>query len=182
MIKEQRNDEDGADNSEESNSIYKAGSSEETDSLNQKKYIKENEEKTVRQKIILEKLEHRFSVCKVKDYSGINLDQEFCFTGRTDEEKSLVCPEELVADNMIIRDDGWRGFRICGQLDFSLIGILAAISQVLADNQIGIFAISTYNTDYILTKEENIDRAIRALEDAGYEISPSGFGTNLHRD
>ena len=52
------------------------------------------------------------------------------------------------------RDDGWRAFRIQGVLDFSLIGILSAISAVLAENHIGIFAVSTYNTDYILTKEE----------------------------
>ena len=68
------------------------------------------------------------------------------------------------------RDDGWRGFRITGQLDFSLIGILAGISKVLAANEIGIFAISTYNTDYVLTKEENFRKALDALRGAGYEI------------
>ena len=84
----------------------------------------------------------------MNDYSGIDLTRPYCFIGTTDEENSLVCPEEMVPANTVERDDGWRGFRIIGQLDFSLIGILARISKVLASNEIGIFAISTYNTDY----------------------------------
>jgi hypothetical protein len=59
-------------------------------------------------------------------------------------------------------------FRIEGTLDFSLIGILADISKVLAQGKVGIFAISTYNTDYILTKSENFERAICLLQAAGY--------------
>ena len=121
-------------------------------------------------KIILETLRPRFSVCKVKDYSGVDLTKPFCFTGTTDEENSLVCPEALVPGNTIERDDGWKGFRIIGQLDFSLIGILARISKILAEGGIGIFAISTYNTDYILTKEENFKKAIKVLKNAGYEV------------
>lgn len=95
-------------------------------------------------KIILETLRPRFSVCKVKDYSGVDLTKPFCFTGTTDEENSLVCPEALIPGNTIERDDGWKGFRIIGQLDFSLIGILARISKILAEGGIGIFAISIY--------------------------------------
>ena len=121
-------------------------------------------------KVTLEPLNIPFSVCKVTDYTGINIDQPFVFTGRTDEEKSLVCPTEQAPENTLVRDDGWRAFRICGELDFSLIGILAGISKILAENAIGIFAISTYNTDYILTKEKNFEKAIKVLADAGYEI------------
>lgn len=121
-------------------------------------------------RIHIKPLDVRFSVCKVNDYSGIDFNQPFCFIGITDEERSLVCPEDRVPDNTVERDDGWRGFRIVGQLDFSLIGILARISKVLAANEIGIFAISTYNTDYVLTKEENYKKALDALKGAGYEI------------
>lgn len=124
-------------------------------------------------KIILETLRPRFSVCKVKDYSGVDLTKPFCFTGKTDEENSLVCPEALVPGNTIERDDGWKGFRIIGQLDFSLIGILARISKILAESGVGIFAISTYNTDYILTKAENFEKAINVLRDSGYGIKDS---------
>ena len=112
-----------------------------------------------------------FSVCKVPDYSGIDIDQPFVFTGRTDEEKSLVCPTELVPDNATARDDGWRAFRISVQMDFALIGILARISKILADHGIGIFAVSTFDTDYILTKEENFEKALAALAQEGYGIS-----------
>lgn len=92
------------------------------------------------------------------------------FTGATDEERSLVCPTVSVPENTTDRDDGWRAFRVKGTLDFSLTGILARLSAVLAENKIGIFAISTFNTDYILTKSANFDRALAALRASGYEI------------
>ena len=120
--------------------------------------------------ITLETLEVKLSVCKVEDYSQIDITRPFCFTGATDEELSLVCPAEMVPGNTTERDDGWRAFRIVGVLDFSLIGILAGISATLAENGIGLFAVSTYNTDYILTKEENFDRALEVLGAAGYKV------------
>ena len=120
--------------------------------------------------ITLETLEVKLSVCKVEDYSQIDITSPFCFTGATDEELSLVCPTEMVPGNTTERDDGWRAFRIVGVLDFSLIGILAGISATLAENGIGLFAVSTYNTDYILTKEENFDRALEVLGAAGYTV------------
>ena len=118
----------------------------------------------------LEPLDIRFSVCKVSDYSGVDLERPFVFTASTDEEKSLVCPVEFVPDNTVIREDGWKAFRVCGTLDFSLIGILARIAGIMADNGISIFAISTYNTDYILTKEESFDKALSVLREKGWLI------------
>ena len=100
-------------------------------------------------------INRKFSICKVEDLSQIDYSDEFCFIGKTDEELSLVCSTELVPQNAIECDNGWKAFRIQGVLDFSLIGILSKISTLLADNKIGIFAVSTYNTDYILIKEEN---------------------------
>ena len=111
-----------------------------------------------------------FSVCKVSDYSQIDITEPFVFTGSTDEEKSLVCPTTLVPRNTTEREDGWKAFRIEGMLDFSLIGILSKISSILAENSIGIFVISTFNTDYILTKSEKLDRAIGVLKTAGYPV------------
>ncbi len=116
-------------------------------------------------------LKNRFSICKVIDYSLVDLTKEFTFTAGTDEEKSLVCQSEHVPINAITRDNGWRCFRIEGTLDFSLVGILAGISSLLAENSIGIFAISTYNTDYIFTKEENLDEAIKILLENKYKIT-----------
>ncbi len=119
----------------------------------------------------LKKLPYRLTVCKVADLSAINLSADFFFIGRTDEEPSLVCRTEDVPENMVERDDGWRGFRIESVLDFSLIGILSKLSTILAENKIGILAVSTYNTDYILTKAENFDRAMDVLAVAGYEVT-----------
>lgn len=115
-------------------------------------------------------IDTEFTVCKVEDYSEIELSQPFVFTGATDEEKSLVCPTTLVPSNTTEREDCWKAFRIEGVLDFSLIGILSKISTLLAENGIGIFAISTFNTDYVLTKTKDFERAIKALESAEYEI------------
>ena len=118
----------------------------------------------------LEKLAYDLTVCKVPDISDIDLTAGFYFIGRTDEELSLVCKTEDTPAGTIARDDGWKGFRIQGTLDFSLIGILAGLTGILAEHRIGIFAVSTYNTDYILVKEENFDRALEILADEGYEV------------
>ncbi|MBS6397488.1 MAG: ACT domain-containing protein [Clostridiales bacterium] len=118
----------------------------------------------------IERITADLSVCKVENYSKVDLSQEYCFIGKTDEENSLVCLTENVPENATVRDDGWKAFRIQGTLDFSLIGILSKISAVLAGNKIGIFAISTYNTDYILVKAENYNDALSALANAGYHI------------
>ena len=120
--------------------------------------------------ISLEPLKINLSVCKVEDYSKIDLQRPFVFTGSTDQEKSLVCPTEIVPKNTITREDGWKAVRIRGELDFSLIGILAGITRILAERRIGIFAISTFSTDYILTKETDYEKAIHALKEAGYSI------------
>lgn len=122
------------------------------------------------EKMELKKIEHRLTVCKVADISDIDVTADFYFIGKTDEELSLVCRTEDTPQETIEREDGWRGFRIQGVLDFSLIGILSKISGILAENNIGIFAVSTYNTDYILVKEESFDRALEALASEGCDI------------
>ena len=118
----------------------------------------------------IRKLEDELTVCKVHSVSDISLEKEFYFIGRTDEEISLVCRSEDTPKNTAAREDGWKGFRIEGELDFSLIGILSKLSGILAEQQIGIFAVSTYNTDYIFTKEDNFAKAMKVLEDSGYDI------------
>lgn len=96
------------------------------------------------------------------------MEAEYCFTGKTDQEKSIVCRTGDVPKNTMEREDGWRAFRIEGVLDFSLTGILAKISTLLAEEKIGIFAVSTFNTDYILVKKENERKALSKLSKAGY--------------
>lgn len=118
----------------------------------------------------LEKIPGELTVCKVTDYRGVDLGSDLCFIGRTDEENSLVCRTEDVPPNTTEREDGWRAFRIRGVLAFSLTGILSRIAGLLAENGIGIFAVSTYNTDYVLVKKENFDRALEVLAGSGCRI------------
>ena len=118
----------------------------------------------------IKRIEYEFSVCKVMDYSLVDLNAEYIFIGKTDEENSLVCRTSDVPPNVVERDDGWKIFRIQGILDFSLVGVLSQISRILTENEIGIFAVSTFNTDYLLTKKENYEKAIETLNNAGYKI------------
>jgi len=118
----------------------------------------------------LKRIDCKLTICKVTEVSSINLESDFYFIGKTDEEVSLVCKTEDTPINTVERDDGWRGFRIQGVLDFSLIGILSKLSGILAEHKIGIFAVSTYNTDYILVKEENFERALNVLAAEGYTV------------
>lgn len=104
------------------------------------------------------------------DISLVDFQRHFVFLGKTDEELSLVCESSYVPENNTECEDGWRCFRIEGELDFSLIGILSKISGILAENKIGIFVVSTYNTDYILVKEGQLDLAIEKLFSAGYDF------------
>lgn len=119
----------------------------------------------------LKNIPGELTVCKTASLADIDLNAGFFFIGRTDEEISLVCRTSDVPAHTVAREDGWRGFRIEGPLEFSLVGILARLSSVLAENGIGIFAVSTYNTDYILVKSENHDRAMSVLAQAGYTVS-----------
>lgn len=118
----------------------------------------------------IKRITHNLTVCKVADISEIDMSADFYFIGKTDEELSLVCKTEDTPSETIKRDDGWRGFRIQGVLDFSLIGILSKLSGILAEHKIGIFAVSTYNTDYILVKKENYERALDVLASEGYTV------------
>ena len=118
----------------------------------------------------LQVLPQAFTVCQISDQSGVDFSRAFVFVSKTDEELSLVCETQCAPANTLAREDGWRGFRVGSVLDFSLVGILAEISGILAAQKISIFAVSTYNTDYIFTKTDVFDRAIHVLSAAGYAI------------
>lgn len=111
-----------------------------------------------------------FSICKVREAGPEMHALPFCFIGKTDEELSVVCPTGDVPAETLARDDGWRMFGVVGSMDFSLTGVLAGLSRVLADAGVGIFAVSTYNTDYILVKADQLDRTLGALRQAGYDV------------
>ena len=118
----------------------------------------------------LKKLPFDLTVCKVASLADVDLDGELFFLGKTDEVLSLVCRTEETPADTVERDDGWKGFRIEGVLEFSMVGILSKLSGILAENEIGLFAVSTYNTDYILVKEANFAKALEVLAAEGYTI------------
>jgi len=88
---------------------------------------------------------------------------------RTEEELSVVCPDAHVPDG-VRRQGGWRVLKVEGPLDFSLTGVLASLTAPLAREGISVFALSTYETDYLLVKTEQLEKAIQALRGEGYEI------------
>ena len=118
----------------------------------------------------IKKIDENFTICKVEEYSEINLGLPWIFVASTDEELSLVCPTYMTPKETLAREDGWKMFKVDGQLDFSLVGILAKITQILAHKKISIFAQSTYNTDYIMVKADKFSDAMKVLAENGYEI------------
>lgn len=118
----------------------------------------------------LKKLDAAFSVLQLKELTDVDFGGDYVFFAKTDDEFSLVCETSRAPINARMAEHGWRGLKIVGVLDFGLVGIIARISGILAEAQISVFVVSTYNTDYVLIKEGNFSRAIELLADAGYEI------------
>lgn len=118
----------------------------------------------------IEIIGQHFSVCKVEDFHSVNWNDPYCFIGKTEEECSLVCQTESVPENVLEREDGWKAFRFSGVLDFSMVGVLSQATSILAGEGISVFAVSTYNTDYVLLKEGQFGKALELLEKNGYTV------------
>lgn len=111
-------------------------------------------------------LKEKYGVCRLPINEQIPswaINEKFYSITKTNDELSIVCLEDNIPNGVITEKD-WRVMKVEGPLDFSLIGILASISNALAKSRVSIFAISTYDTDYILVKEKDINKAIEALE------------------
>lgn len=127
-------------------------------------------------KLTLSVLEDGFSILRLEKSSEMPLwiyESSFFSVTRTPEELSIVCQENSIPVNIpadIKAERSWSCLKIEGPLAFGLTGILAGISTILADNNVSIFAVSTYDTDYILIKERDLKRATEALTQAGHEI------------
>ncbi len=120
----------------------------------------------------LEILNNKLKVVKLntnETVPEIVFKQEFYSITKTDEELSIVIDEDINVQSDIV-EYNWRAIKIVGTLDFALIGILSRISTILAQAEISIFAISTYNTDYILVKANQLENAIEVLKQNNYEI------------
>lgn len=113
-------------------------------------------------------LDGSFAVCRLKSAAEADLRAvPFVSLTATGEEVSLVCPEAAMPANRTAAETGWRCLKLLGPLDFSLTGVLAEISAALARRKISIFAVSTFDTDYILVKKERVPEAVEALKECG---------------
>lgn len=97
---------------------------------------------------------------------------DFLSVTRTGDELSVVCAETVVPDN-VKSDRGWRCLRVEGPFDLSLTGVLASILTPLAEACISIFAVSTFDTDYLLVKAGNLERAAEVLIQSGHSVKDS---------
>lgn len=122
-------------------------------------------------------LPQRFAIHRFPPDTEFNFDllrsAAWCSITRTNEELSIVLPQEI-DPGPGKHEPGWSCLRVAGTLDFTQIGVIAGLSRVLADAGISIFAVSTYDTDYIFVKSADIDCAIRALLNVGHEVVDEG--------
>jgi hypothetical protein len=118
-------------------------------------------------------LKEGLGVCRLSpkdDIPSWGLSGKFFSITRTGEELSVVCEEQYIPEG-INCECGWRALKVEGPLEFSLTGILAKISGVLAEAGVSIFAVSTYDTDYILVKNKDLDKAVQSLINKEYVIA-----------
>ena len=123
-------------------------------------------------KLTLSILEGRFAICRLSARAEIPfqlLDKSFFSITRTPDELSIVCAEDSSPRGERC-EPGWRCLRVQGPLDFSMTGVMASLAMPLAEAGISIFSVSTFDTDYFLVKETDIERAILALSAAGHSV------------
>lgn len=122
--------------------------------------------------MLLSVLEETFSIYRLAPDASLPeavSECDFYSLSKTTEELSLVCPEHLAVKSDKSSPD-WKCLKVAGPLDFKLTGILAGITEVLAKEKLSVFAISTFDTDYILIKKQDLTPAISALERTGYRF------------
>ncbi len=120
--------------------------------------------------LTLRVLPGHFAVCQLKNDSPVPkwvLQGAFVSITRTDEELSIVCAEESVPAE-VRAERGWRCLKVCGPFAFTEVGVLASLTEPLARAGISLFAVSTFDTDYILIQEPDLERALQALLSAGH--------------
>ena len=122
-------------------------------------------------KFTIELFPDNFAICRLDHNAGIPswVRSEFVSITRTREELSIVCQQAEVPNDVQAERD-WRCLRIAGQLDFSLVGVIAEITRILATADISVFVTSTYDTDYFLVRQQNVDQTVAVLQDAGHSM------------
>lgn len=116
-------------------------------------------------KFILFVLPEKLGICRFAERSDIPdwaKDINFCSITRTKTELSIVCPQDEIPGGVLAEKD-WRAFKLEGDLGIESVGVIATLSQPLADAGISIFNISTYETNYVLVEDKNLDKAVEVL-------------------
>ncbi len=124
--------------------------------------------------VVFSVLDGKYCVAKLPAdaiVTPIPVDRELYSVTRTTEEISIICLETEAPENSQI-ERNWRVLKVQGPLEFSLKGVLVSLLSPLADAKIGVFALSTYNTDYILVKQYHLSKALSALVLAGHRLTP----------
>jgi uncharacterized protein len=120
----------------------------------------------------LRRLAETYAVCQLSADAPIPSWADgvgFVSISRTTDELSIVCLADRVPDD-VRSEQGWSCLQLVGPFEFTLTGILAAILEPLADAGIGIFAVSTFDTDYVMVKAEKLEATIIALEARGHRV------------
>ncbi len=123
-------------------------------------------------KLTLKQLDECFAIHSLSQNSQIPaqvFSAPIYFIAKTFDEISIVLPQNIAIDSDEVETD-WRALEVVGPLDFSLTGILSSIATVLANEKISIFAISTFDTDYVLVKKDTLNAAIEALRANNYQV------------
>jgi hypothetical protein len=119
-------------------------------------------------------LDDRLSVCKLPVGSPWPVPEpgaRFWSVTRTDSELSIVCPEDEAPMGEHVRvEPDWRALEVAGPLDFSMVGVMAGLTQPLADVDVSVFVVSTYDTDYVLVHAAALEKAVEALRAAGHQV------------
>jgi uncharacterized protein len=123
-------------------------------------------------KLILSIMPETLAICRLDKNARF---PDWAFSGsflsitRTEGELSIVCPQINVPEG-VKHEDGWRCLKVEDTLDFSLTGVIASLATPLAFEGISVFAVSTYETDYILVKERNLTKAAATLSENGHLV------------
>ncbi len=118
----------------------------------------------------LQFLETTYSVCQLDAQASVpSWANSYMAVIRTDDELTIITATDMVPDTVKAEHD-FACFRVMGKLEFDVIGVIAAISKILAESEIPILSVSTYNTDYFLIANANLVSARLSLSRAGYEI------------
>ncbi|MBN1806932.1 MAG: ACT domain-containing protein [Sedimentisphaerales bacterium] len=123
-------------------------------------------------KLKLSLLEDKYAICSLPNNTpipGWALKELLASITRTDKELTIVCKQDIIPSE-IQSGPNWRCFKIDGSFDLNQTGVISSISSPLSDAGISIYVISTYDTDYFLVKEDNLDKTIATLSNSGHNI------------